>query len=429
MSTTQTDTSAVRYDRDADGIVTLTLDDPTASANTMNELYVDSMAAAVDRLYDEAESVTGVVVASAKKTFFAGANLNEMVKAGPADAPRVFELAERVKASLRRLETFPKPVAAAINGAALGGGFEIALACNHRVVVDGRLRGRAPRGQPRPAPRRWRRHPHHPAARHPERADGRAAPGQHLQAGGGQGEGARRRARRHPGRAGPGRQGLDQGQPGRRTEPVGRPRLQDARRLAEDAGHGRLPAGVPRAAAQAAQGRGLPGAEGDPVGRRRGRPGRLRHREPDRVALPHQPGRQPGLEEHDPGVLLRPAGDQRRQAPPAGHRAVAGDQGRRPRRRDDGRRHRLRLRPRRHGGRAQGRRRRERREGQGLLGEAARQGDLPRPLHRGEEGRAARPDQGHRRPGRPRRLRPGHRGGLRGPVAQGEGVRRDPRRT
>ncbi len=139
MSTTQTDTSAVRYERDADGIVTLILDDPTASANTMNELYVDSMAAAVDRLYAEAESVTGVVVASAKKTFFAGANLNEMVKAGPADAPRVFELAERVKASLRRLETFPKPVAAAINGAALGGGFEIALACNHRVAVDGRF--------------------------------------------------------------------------------------------------------------------------------------------------------------------------------------------------------------------------------------------------------------------------------------------------
>ena len=137
MSTTQTDTSAVRYDRDEDGIVTLTLDDPTASANTMNDLYVESMAAAVDRLYDEADSVTGVVVASAKKTFFAGANLNEVVKAGPADAAAVFELAERVKASLRRLETFPKPVAAAINGAALGGGFEIALACNHRVVVDG----------------------------------------------------------------------------------------------------------------------------------------------------------------------------------------------------------------------------------------------------------------------------------------------------
>ncbi len=138
-STTTDQQSAVRYEKDADGIVTLTLDDPTASANTMNELYVESMAAAVDRLYDDADSISGVVVASAKKTFFAGANLNEMIKAGPADAPRVFELAERVKASLRRLETFPKPVAAAINGAALGGGFEIALACNHRVVVDGKF--------------------------------------------------------------------------------------------------------------------------------------------------------------------------------------------------------------------------------------------------------------------------------------------------
>src|SRR5690349_18537321 len=97
MTSTTTEQTAVRYDRDDDGIVTLTLDDPTASANTMNELYVDSMAAAVDRLHAESDDVTGVVVTSAKKTFFAGANLNEMVKAGPADAPAVFELAERVK--------------------------------------------------------------------------------------------------------------------------------------------------------------------------------------------------------------------------------------------------------------------------------------------------------------------------------------------
>ncbi len=52
MTDTQTQT-AVRYDRDSDGIVTLTLDDPTASANTMNELYKESMAAAVDRLVAE----------------------------------------------------------------------------------------------------------------------------------------------------------------------------------------------------------------------------------------------------------------------------------------------------------------------------------------------------------------------------------------
>jgi 3-hydroxyacyl-CoA dehydrogenase/enoyl-CoA hydratase/3-hydroxybutyryl-CoA epimerase len=132
--------TAVRYDRDADGIVTLTLDDPTASANTMNELYQRSMHEAVDRLYDELgqdeRSVTGVVVTSAKKTFFAGGNLGTMMQATPADAPSVFAGIEAIKADLRRLERLPRPVVAAINGAALGGGYEIALACQRRVVVD-----------------------------------------------------------------------------------------------------------------------------------------------------------------------------------------------------------------------------------------------------------------------------------------------------
>ncbi|MGZ4446335.1 MAG: 3-hydroxyacyl-CoA dehydrogenase NAD-binding domain-containing protein [Nocardioides sp.] len=137
MTETQTQTqTAVRYDKDADGIVTLTLDDPTSSANTMNELYLESMAAVVDRLYAEVDDVTGVVVASAKKTFFAGGNLKGMVQATKDDAAQIFAMGEGVKAGLRRLELYPRPVVAAINGAALGGGFEICLACNHRVIVD-----------------------------------------------------------------------------------------------------------------------------------------------------------------------------------------------------------------------------------------------------------------------------------------------------
>jgi 3-hydroxyacyl-CoA dehydrogenase/enoyl-CoA hydratase/3-hydroxybutyryl-CoA epimerase len=128
--------SAVRYDVDADGIVVLTLDDPTSSANTMNELYKDSMAAAVDRLESEKDAVTGVVVTSAKKTFFAGGDLNRMVQAGPDDAPVLFAEVEGIKKDLRRLETFGRPVVAAISGAALGGGLEIALACHHRIAVD-----------------------------------------------------------------------------------------------------------------------------------------------------------------------------------------------------------------------------------------------------------------------------------------------------
>ena len=131
--------TAVRYDRDADGIVTLTLDDPTASANTMNELYLDSMEAAVDRLYDEQRR-------RAERHRRRGRQREEdllrrrqpqaMVQATRRTPPPSSRMGEAVKAGLRRLELFPRPVVAAINGAALGGGFEICLATNHRIVVD-----------------------------------------------------------------------------------------------------------------------------------------------------------------------------------------------------------------------------------------------------------------------------------------------------
>ena len=129
-------TNTIRWEQDEQGIVTLTLDDPNQSANTMNADYGHSMQAAVDRLVAEKDAVTGVVITSAKKTFFAGGDLKDMYAAGPADAPRLTEEVNRVKAQLRTLETFGRPVVAAINGAALGGGLEIALACHHRVIAD-----------------------------------------------------------------------------------------------------------------------------------------------------------------------------------------------------------------------------------------------------------------------------------------------------
>ena len=61
--------NTIQWDQDADGIVTLTLDDPTGSANVMNEHYQESMHKAVERLVAEQDSITGVVIASAKKTF------------------------------------------------------------------------------------------------------------------------------------------------------------------------------------------------------------------------------------------------------------------------------------------------------------------------------------------------------------------------
>ncbi|HEX7717039.1 MAG TPA: 3-hydroxyacyl-CoA dehydrogenase NAD-binding domain-containing protein [Marmoricola sp.] len=133
-----TEQSAVRYEKDADGIVVLTLDDPTASANTMNELYGRSMEEAIARLESERDSITGVVVTSAKKTFFAGGNLEDLQSVREDQAQEFFDKVQAIKAQLRRIERLGVPTVAAINGAALGGGLEIALACNYRIAAAGR---------------------------------------------------------------------------------------------------------------------------------------------------------------------------------------------------------------------------------------------------------------------------------------------------
>ncbi|WP_431783631.1 3-hydroxyacyl-CoA dehydrogenase NAD-binding domain-containing protein [Streptomyces chumphonensis] len=128
--------AAIRWDRDADDVVTLTLDDPDQSANTMNAAFTASLTEVADRLEAERDTVRGVIVTSAKKTFFAGGDLRLLIRATPEDAQDVYDRSMRIKRDLRRIETLGKPVVAAINGAALGGGYEIALACHHRVALD-----------------------------------------------------------------------------------------------------------------------------------------------------------------------------------------------------------------------------------------------------------------------------------------------------
>ncbi|WP_330254973.1 3-hydroxyacyl-CoA dehydrogenase NAD-binding domain-containing protein [Nocardia sp. NBC_00565] len=126
----------IRWESGGDGIVVLTIDDPNQSANTMNQAYIDSMGATVDRLEAERDSITGVVLTSAKKTFFAGGDLNDLLAVTDEQAAEFFATTEKIKADLRRLEKLSKPVVAAVNGAALGGGLEIALACHHRVALN-----------------------------------------------------------------------------------------------------------------------------------------------------------------------------------------------------------------------------------------------------------------------------------------------------
>jgi 3-hydroxyacyl-CoA dehydrogenase / enoyl-CoA hydratase / 3-hydroxybutyryl-CoA epimerase len=126
----------IRWEQGGDGIVVLTLDDPAQSANTMNAAYGASIRKTVDRLEAEKDSIKGVVITSAKNTFFAGGDLNDLIAIKKEDAEQVSAMVREGKAVLRRLETLGIPVVAAINGAALGGGLEICLATHHRVIVD-----------------------------------------------------------------------------------------------------------------------------------------------------------------------------------------------------------------------------------------------------------------------------------------------------
>ncbi|MGV1005004.1 MAG: 3-hydroxyacyl-CoA dehydrogenase NAD-binding domain-containing protein [Candidatus Nanopelagicales bacterium] len=121
---------------DSAGIVTLTMDDPAQGANTMNDTFLASLNETVQRLEKEKEGITGVILTSGKKTFFAGGDLKMISAAKPADAARLTEWSLQLKDSLRRLETLGRPVVAAINGSALGGGLELALACHHRIALD-----------------------------------------------------------------------------------------------------------------------------------------------------------------------------------------------------------------------------------------------------------------------------------------------------
>ncbi|MES9590603.1 3-hydroxyacyl-CoA dehydrogenase NAD-binding domain-containing protein [Streptomyces sp. NPDC094045] len=131
-----TESTTIRWEQDETGVVTLVLDDPDQSANTMNQAFKDSIAAVADRAEAEKDAIRGIIYTSAKKTFFAGGDLKDMIKVGPENAQQAFDTGTAIKNSLRRIETLGKPVVAAINGAALGGGYEIALASHHRVALD-----------------------------------------------------------------------------------------------------------------------------------------------------------------------------------------------------------------------------------------------------------------------------------------------------
>ena len=132
--------SYIKLKKDADGIVEFIFDQPNEKVNKMGDAYIAAMGKAVADLVKMKDSIKGVYVRSGKDTFFGGGDLNMLLdmptKMDEKEATFKFNGIMDAKKPLRILETLGVPVVVGINGAALGGGYEIALACHHRIAID-----------------------------------------------------------------------------------------------------------------------------------------------------------------------------------------------------------------------------------------------------------------------------------------------------
>jgi 3-hydroxyacyl-CoA dehydrogenase/enoyl-CoA hydratase/3-hydroxybutyryl-CoA epimerase len=127
--------SILSYELDQDGIATVLIDMP-GPVNVMNQAFTDEMAATIKTVAAD-PSVIGLVIASGKKTFFAGGDVKGMAAAPGAGYNEQITAAIMAGRQLfRAFEKLKVPIVAAINGAALGGGYELTLACNHRIAWD-----------------------------------------------------------------------------------------------------------------------------------------------------------------------------------------------------------------------------------------------------------------------------------------------------
>jgi 3-hydroxyacyl-CoA dehydrogenase/enoyl-CoA hydratase/3-hydroxybutyryl-CoA epimerase len=127
----------IRYELQ-DNIATITFDEPDSVVNTMSQQWQQDMTALAAQLTRDKDTIKGIILASAKSTFFAGADLKSVMRLSAADASALFTEIEGVKKSFHTLESLGKPVVSCLNGTALGGGWEVALVGHYRIAVDDR---------------------------------------------------------------------------------------------------------------------------------------------------------------------------------------------------------------------------------------------------------------------------------------------------
>lgn len=125
----------IRYEL-ADGIATITFDEEGSPVNTMCADWQADLTEVTAQVMRDCANIKGIILASAKSTFFAGADLKGTMRLQASDAPAVFASIEQTKKNFRTLETLGVPVVSCINGAALGGGWEVALMGHHRIAVN-----------------------------------------------------------------------------------------------------------------------------------------------------------------------------------------------------------------------------------------------------------------------------------------------------
>ena len=128
--------STLRFALADDGIAHVVFDEPGSPVNTMKPEWHADMLALADQLHADQERIKGVIFSSAKTTFFAGADLKGVQHLKPQDSAAAFESLEKLKRAFRRIETLGKPVVALLEGAALGGGWELALVAHARLALN-----------------------------------------------------------------------------------------------------------------------------------------------------------------------------------------------------------------------------------------------------------------------------------------------------